>query len=322
MSAVSPAPRGCERCHAALEQGDLRCAICATAVPHLEAQANTQIEVELLRCDGCGAAVRYDVKAQAPRCSFCDSVMHVEKVEDPMEQTNWWGEFQVEPQAAGQALSQWLSSLGFFRPSDLTSRASIEGLKPLWWVAWVFDATAMVSWTADSDAGSQRSAWAPHAGQIELTFERIVVPASRGLSDKETEALIPGYALDQGTTQEPQRQDAIVEQFDVQRSEARGRILDAAEAVAASRVQAGAIPGSRFRNVHVELVLRGLQTRRCAFPAYVLAYRYRNKLYRAVINGQSDTFMTGNAPYSLWKITATIVAGIAVVAAVIALVSG
>lgn len=321
MSELAPVARSCQRCHAALEQGDLRCAICATAVPKLDAEATTQLEVELLRCDGCGAAVRYDVKVQAPRCSFCDSVMHVEKIEDPMEQTSWWGEFQITPEAAGDALSRWLQGLGFFRPSDLTSRASIEGLKPLWWVAWVFDATAMVSWTADSDAGSQRSAWAPHAGQLELTFERIVVPASRGLSDSETTALIPGYGLDQGTSQSPTREDAIVEQFDVQRSEARGRILDAAEAVASSRVQAGAIPGSRFRNVHVELVLRGLNTQRCAFPAYVLAYRYRNKLYRAVINGQSDTFMTGNAPYSLWKIAATVIAGLALLAAIGALLT-
>lgn len=310
MSVVQAASANCQRCRAEVEYGDLRCAICGTQVPATGHGPVQSMQVEIMRCDGCGAAVSYDVEAKAPRCAFCASVMHIEKVEDPMEQTNWWGTLQVDRNQAHTALSQWLGGLGFLRPSDLRESATIEGLKPLWWVAWVFDATASVSWTADSDAGARRSAWAPHAGQTELSFEHIVVGASRGLTYKETSALIPGHRLDLGSEQAPAIEDAILEQFDVQRSEARGRILDAASAFAISRMEANQIPGSRYRKIKVELTLRGLRTRRCAFPAYVLAYRYRDKLYRAVINGQDASFVTGKAPYSLWKILAIIIGGL------------
>jgi DNA-directed RNA polymerase subunit RPC12/RpoP len=312
MTAAQPSTAGhCQRCHAEVEHGDLRCAICGTQVPAASDPPAHNMQVEIMRCDGCGAAVSYDVQAKAPRCAFCASVMHVEKVEDPMEQTGWWGTLSVDRNQAHAALSQWLGGLGFLRPSDLSASATIEGLKPLWWVAWVFDATASVSWTADSNAGSRRSAWAPHAGKTELSFDRIVVGASRGLSHKETNALIPGHRLDLGSPQAPNIEGAIIEQFDVQRSEARGRILDTASAIATSRMQANHIPGSRYRNIKVELTLRGLRTRRCAFPAYVLAYRYRNKLYRAVINGQDQSFVVGKAPYSFWKILAIILGGLA-----------
>lgn len=310
MTQAQVAEAHCQRCHAEIEHGDLRCAICGTKVPVAEGDRTTTAQVDIMRCDGCGAAVSYDVKAKEPRCAFCASVMHVERVEDPMEQTGWWGTLSVDRGQAQQALSQWLGGLGFLRPSDLSQTATIEGLKPLWWVAWIFDATASVSWTADSNAGSRRSAWAPHSGKTELTFERIVVGASRGLSHKETNALIPGHRLDQGGSVPPNIEGAILEQFDVQRSEARGRILDAASAVATSRMQANQIPGSRYRNIKVELTLRGLRTRRCALPAYVLAYRYRDKLYRAVINGQDANYVTGRAPYSLPKIAAIIVGGL------------
>ena len=232
MSEVSHAhQQHCHRCHAAVEQGDLRCAICGTKVPRSESAAGQAVAVEIMRCDGCGAAVSYDVKARAPRCAFCASVMHVEKVEDPMEQTHWWGTLGVDRTHADAALSQWFGGLSFLRPSDLGTSATIEGLTALWWVAWVFDATASVSWTADSNAGSLRSAWAPHSGQVELEFDRIVVGASRGLSVAETSGLMPGYSLSEGSSQAPESEDAIVEQFDVQRSEARGRILDVASAV-------------------------------------------------------------------------------------------
>ena len=222
---------------------------------------------------------------------------------------------------AESALGPWFGGLGFLRPSDLRSTARVEGLKPIWWVGWVFDADALVSWAADSDAGSRRSAWAPHAGQTQLSFDRILVSASRGLSDDETTALVPSYRLDQGSVDAGNHEGMLVEQFDVQRSEARGKILDAAAATAASRVQASEIPGNRFRNVHVELLLRGLKTRRCAFPAYVLAYRYRGNLFRAVVSGQDSSYVTGSAPYSFWKIALLLLGAAGLVALVVAFIT-
>jgi hypothetical protein len=306
----------CRRCATPIERGDLRCAICGEATPASEPSAVGEVDARILRCDGCGAAVAYDVDRQAPRCAFCDSVMHVEGVTDPMEQAGWYLSFSHDRAAAAAALKPWLGKLGFLRPSDLSRRASVEELSPIWWVGWVFDADARVSWTADSDAGSRRSAWAPHAGQVDMSFERVTVPASRGLTGKETVYLVPSYDLGRGAEQPGDERGAVVEQFDVQRSAARQLILEAAEATASARVQAGQIPGSRFRNVHVALRLAGLTTRRVAFPAYVLAYRYRGELYRAVVSGQDPRYVTGSAPYSWLKIGALVAGGVALLALV------
>ncbi len=49
-------------------------------------------------------------------------------------------------------------------------------------------------------------------------------------------------------------------------------------------------------------LLRGLNTRRLAFPAYIMAYSYRKRLYRAVISGQNADTMTASAPLSLVEI--------------------
>ena len=50
----------CSRCDSPLEQGDLRCPICAQAIPGAQDERE-QLEIEILRCEGCGAAVEYDV---------------------------------------------------------------------------------------------------------------------------------------------------------------------------------------------------------------------------------------------------------------------
>jgi len=70
----------------------------------------------------------------------------------------------------------------------------------------------------------------------------------------------------------------------------------------------GHIPGSRYRNVHVSVLLHALETRRVALPSYVLAYRYNGKSYRAVIHGQNADCVTGKSPISWAKVA--LVAGI------------
>src|SRR5262249_12358180 len=98
----------------------------------------------------------------------------------------------------------------------------------------------------------------------------------------------------------------VEEAFDVQRSAARERVADACHAVARARIEDGHIPGTRFRNVHVSLVLEDLLTRRVALPAWVLAYRYKQKLYRVVVHGQQAGRVIGQAPLSVWKILAVV----------------
>lgn len=323
-----PPPPPCSRCDSPLEVGDLRCAICGENAPVRVGgeESIPALRVEFLRCSGCAAAASYDAKHQAVACPFCGEIMHREEVEDPVEQTEAWLPFTVGSEAARSSLQSWLSSLGFFRPGDLTSNARLESLRPLWWVGWSFDAQARISWAADSDASSRQSSWAPHSGQVELEFDDIIVSASRGLTDKEVAYMASRYdvtsarpAPEGGPEGVPE--DAILEQFDVQRSQARAVILEAIRGVAAESIQDEFIPGSRFRNVHVAPMLRSLETSRLAFPAYVMAYRYRNKLYRCVVCGQDERCVQGTAPYSWIKILMTVAAVVALVLIIIGVIA-
>ena len=315
MTALATGGSVCPRCQGPLEQGDLRCALCAHALPALTT-SRAVASAQVVRCEGCGAAVSYDVQAKAPGCAFCGSVMRVESVEDPLEQAEAALAFTVDPASARAALKAWLKTRGFFRPGDLASEATVASLQPLWWPAWIFQAEGEVSWTADSNAGARRAAWAPHAGQVALTFTEIVVPASRGLTDAECASLAPFFdasAVDPA----PAPEGALTEQFDVQRSAARARILEAAHAVAVERLKAGHIPGSSFRHVHASVRLQGLRTRRLSMPTYVLAYRYRGRLYRALVHGQNARAVFGTAPLSWARIFGVAAAALVLIGALV-----
>jgi len=258
--------------------------------------------------------MEYLARVQAPQCAFCGGVLKLEQPVDPMEQTEKYLPFTVDRVTAVQAYRRWLSRQGFFRPSNLASAARLESLRTLWWVGWAVDANAIVTWTVDSNAGAQRASWAPHAGELQTVFADIVIPATRGLSPAECAVLVPTYALASGIEQ-PRTSDAaaIQERFETSRSAARGRIVEAIQRIAEERIKGREAPGSRFRNFHAAIHLRGLLTRRLAFPAYAIAYRYRGRLYRTVISGQDSECVIGQAPVSLTKlflIVALFVAGL------------
>ncbi|MEO1616265.1 MAG: hypothetical protein AAFV88_10475 [Planctomycetota bacterium] len=322
MSTPAPIETVCGRCESPLESGDLRCAICGQAAPESDDAAPKNVGITILRCKGCGAAISYDPKHRAPACSFCGDVVEEEYVADPMEQTEHFLPFTVSRDEASAALRTWLGSQGWFAPSDLSSSAKLAELKPLWWVAWVFDADAFVSWTADSNAGSRRSSWAPHSGQNRLQFDNILVSASRGLTYAEAAAMSGRFDL---STRQPQPSGAddaaIIEQFDVQRSQARMQVLGAIDQLAAQRVQAQFIPGTNFRNTKVSTLLQRLVTDRYALPAYVLAYRYKDQLYRVVICGQDARVVLGKSPKSPWKILAVVLMVIAILLIILAVIS-
>lgn len=315
----------CRRCRTPLEASDLRCSICALAVPTDSNPALSALaampRATILRCRECAAAVAYSAEARAPRCSFCGAVMEIEHPADPIEEAEWLVPFTVARDAANRSLRSWLGSRGFFRPADLSTSAAVESMKPLHWAAWIFEADAQISWAADSDQDSQRSDWAPHAGSTTFQWRGILVPASRGLRDRETARLTPGYALDRAVAIAAAGpiEDGVIETFDVQRSAARRRIVDTIEAMATQDLVAqGHVPGRRVRNVHASVLLSGLHTRRIVLPAWVLAYRYGGAVYRTIVHGQDESIVLGEAPVS-WTKVAMVVAAVAAVALAVAL---
>lgn len=292
----------CLRCQSAIEADDLRCPVCYQAVNRAAAPPAT-IRIQTLRCRSCGAALEYRANLQAPQCAFCSGVLALEEKTDPVEQVERYLPFSFDRQAATDAYRRWLRQLGWFRPSNLASTARLESLHALWWVGWVVNADVLVTWTADSDAGAQRAKWAPHSGELGTRFNGLVIPAGRGLRAAEYARLIPSYSIENTSSDaEPQAPEAVLERFELPRSAARTTILETIRRQAESEVQARHIPGSRFRDFHAAIQLRGLVSRRVAFPAYVIAYRYHGRLYRTVMSGQTPGCIMGNAPQSVAKV--------------------
>ena len=306
---TKPPPLPCSRCFSAVEAGDLRCPVCYLAIPESEAAASTAVRVQALRCGSCGAAMEYQAALQTAACGFCGGALKREEIVDPEEQIEQRLPFKVRLEQAMEIYREWISRQGFFRPFNLPSAARLESLHAIWWAGWVVNVSARATWTADSDTGAQKAKWAPHAGELQREFTGLIIPATRGLTADECAGLLHTYDVSGGASDGENRPaEAAVERFEMQRSFARATIVAAIQRLMERCIQAGEIPGRRFRNLHASIQLRKLGTRRVGFPAYVIAYRYRGKLFRTVISGQDGRCVIGEAPRSWGKLALAILA--------------
>jgi len=77
----------------------------------------------------------------------------------------------------------------------------------------------------------------------------------------------------------------------------------------------GELDGDEQRNLEVETQFSQVRWKHLLLPVFIASYRYGDKCYRFLINGQSGK-VSGEAPLSWWKIGGLIL-GIAIVAALI-----
>ena len=62
------------------------------------------------------------------------------------------------------------------------------------------------------------------------------------------------------------------------------------------------MPGDTQRNLHVINRFSDERFKHVLLPVWISVYRYRDKPYRFLVNGQTGE-VTGLAPWSVWKIT-------------------
>lgn len=315
---MSEADDRCTVCRSLVDEEDLFCANCGTEAPRpsLRHDARTTA-THRFDCQGCGASMSYDASAQTLRCPFCGGDGLAAQADAPTVAPEWVVPFAVDRVQAEQVLRTWLGR-GFWRPPDLRESAVVTQMTAVFVPYWVFSAQTLSYWTADTDQTypGARAAWRPLFGTHRETHEGVLVGASSVLTPQETAALGP---FDLSAAVPPDRVDldnVVYEEFRVLRKYARPLARQGLEA----RVRAGCqqcVPG-RARNLHVNLRIEELSSRPALLPVWIFAYRYRDGLFRFLINGQSGQ-PTGQAPVSYHNFSKVLAIVLMVVAGLVLL---
>lgn len=319
----------------AIREHDLEAALKeAAALPHETGYGGDQRSI---RCESCGAVHTVDAHVVSTECPFCGSnqVVPQEQVARVIRPESLVP-FQVDQSKAAALFRQWLGR-GFFRPTALKkiAREMQAKMHGVYLPFWTFDAFTSSWWEAEAgyyytetenywttDEKGQRVQrsrevrkvrWQPASGHLQLFLDDVLVPASRSLEPAminriasfDLKALTPyrpeflaGWSAEAYTVDLP-------EAWTIGQQVMRQRI---------ERACAAQIPGDTYRNLRVDTAFSKMTFKHVLFPAWIASYRYRNKVYHFVVNGQTGE-VSGQAPISWLRVILVIV----VIALVLAL---
>jgi len=293
-------------------------------------------ERKVIACKRCGAHTTLDPHVAASSCAFCGTSAVVEAPPHaPVVRPEGLLPFRITRDTALQSFRKWLHSL-WLRPNDLKSASRINKMQGAYIPFWTFDAGTDSWWTAEAgyyyyvtvqvrengqtvSRQERRVRWEPASGTLQMFFDDVPVPASRGVDESLTRKLEPFPTADL-TPYEPSYLSGFL---------AEENAVDLPEALETAKVRmheeiraacAREVPGDTHRNLQVETAFDALAYKNALLPIWISAYDYHGKPYRFLVNGVTGQ-CTGTAPWSWIKVTLLILA-IATVAMIVLWIAG
>ncbi len=285
-----------------------------------------------VKCERCGAVSHLSSETLSAECAFCGAPLTVpqEAQESDTIAPEAVLPFAVDKNAATQKFRDWVKGR-WFAPNTLKSMAALAKIQGVYRPFWTYDAYTTSwyngergdhyyeeeSYTTMENGRSvrktrrvQKTRWSWRSGVFSEFFDDVLVSASAHndwATEYKLEALKPydasflsGFVAERYTVGVDDGWKKAKEIID-------GSLYHTA---------CHRIGGDEQRNVSVSTSYSGLSFKHVLLPLWIASYAYGQKTYRFQVNGQTGQ-VTGQRPYSFWKIfifilsLAAIIGGIA-----------
>jgi LSD1 subclass zinc finger protein len=297
---------------------DLKCEFCGTANAFTENDARVEeldfeeylkaleglqetVEAETVKCGKCGAEQTLADGAFANFCAFCRTPIVGKGYASRHVKPRSIIPFQVDRARAQEAFRAWVRGL-WLAPNDLKryaqSDASLDGV---YLPFWTYDCRTTTEYRGQRGRKQGNSTtWTDVSGRVECFHDDVVVLASPSVPEPlqhslwqwDTKALVayqPEYVS--GFRAEAYR-IGLKDGYVIGR-----RIIDA-QVRSAIRKDIG---GSEQKIDKTQTRYSSVSFKHVLLPVWMSAYRYRDRPYRFIVNGQTG-LVSGESPTSPWKV--------------------
>lgn len=284
-----------------------------------KAQASVSGRSSQVTCTGCGAIVLLADRVATEKCPYCGT--HLENKPETVENLiapESLLRFRVPERDAHQAFDRWVTGL-WFAPTELKQLAHLGQFGSVYVPFWTYDAMTYTKYTGQrgddywdteyyTDAqGKQqsrqvrRTRWTSVSGEVQHFFDDVLIRASRTLPDHLVHKLPPWRLKELEPFQDEFLAGHVAERYSVSLREgfrdARGVMEDAITGLICQDI-GGDHQQIEWRKTRYV----GVTFKHTLLPVWVANYRYREKLFRVLINGETGR-VAGDRPWSWWKIT-------------------
>lgn len=294
-------------------------------------------EVEEVKCGKCGAEQVLSGSLFAGHCTFCGAAIVSKSYASRRIKPKSIVPFQVNKARAQESFRRWVKGL-WLAPNDLKRYAQSDaGLTGVYLPYWTYDCHTesdyrgergddyytTETYTTQNAKGEsvaqtrrvKHTRWSPAAGHVAHFHDDVLVPASKSLPPGISQAvtrfnlkgLVPYQPEFVSGFQAEAYQVGLKEGFPVAKETIDGTI--------ATLVRRD-IGGDQQRIHHVATRYDDVKFKHVLLPVWISAYRYRDKAFRFVINGQTGE-VSGESPKSWWKIAFLVLGVLAVLFAVL-----
>ncbi|PKP19831.1 MAG: hypothetical protein CVU05_10455 [Bacteroidetes bacterium HGW-Bacteroidetes-21] len=293
-------------------------------------------EVTTVACESCGAKTTFNPHVVSDFCPFCGSVL----VSKKPETSNFFRPsllipFTLDHKKAFENFQLWIKKL-WWAPSNLKKYAvQEEKLKGLYIPYWTYDSQTYSRYTGQrgddyyvtetrtvngktESHQVKKTRWTSVSGNISHFFDDVLVCASKSLPVKYIDKLEPWDYTKMLNYDEKFVSGFTTETYQVDVKEGFGNAKVKMEDVVRSLVRQD-IGGDHQRISTLSINYDKITFKHLLLPIWVSAYRYKKKIYRFLVNGQTGK-VQGERPWSWIKITLAILVGLAIIAGAIYLI--
>jgi DNA-directed RNA polymerase subunit RPC12/RpoP len=287
-------------------------------------------DVVELRCEACGANVRFVGTLTASECAYCGAPIQRDGVHEAVDDIPVDGvlPFQVDERRAAANLRKWVGSR-WFAPNEFLRRGAEGKFAGVYLPFWTFDTLTLVDysgergehyWVTERRDGKEHrtrhTRWYPASGSFRRFFDDVLVVAGRGLPERIMGKLEPWPLV----ACRPFGQGLLAGYFartwdvplDKGFAEAKGRIDRELRGDVTRRI------GGDEQRIHaIRTDYAALTYKHLLLPVWLLVYRYEAKPYHVVVNAATGE-VQGQRPYSFAKILLAVALALAAIGAVVA----
>jgi predicted RNA-binding Zn-ribbon protein involved in translation (DUF1610 family) len=292
------------------------------------------IDVITVKCQACGAESTKPPNVTASQCPFCGADIVATGASTKRIKPKALLPFEIDHRKARELFQNWIRGL-WFAPNALKRFARQDSpINGLYCPYWTYDCNTttqytgvrgddywdMESYTAHENGRSvtrtrqvRRTNWTPVSGVVFNQFDDVLVVASESLPRKYAQALEP-WDLDKLVPY----QDAYLSGFRAESYQVDLPMgFERAKEIMAPTIRSticSDIGGDHQQVSSSSSHYDAITFKHVLLPVWLSAYRYRNKVYRFLVNARTGE-VQGERPWSWVKIALAVMATVAVIAA-------
>ena len=303
----------------------------AEAVHRAPTTTTQELGKKVFDCQSCGSRFMVESDRVKVDCGFCGSRnVNLEAYDHQYIQPSGIIPFKVSEAQAKAAFKGWIGR-GIFHPGRLKRVAKANALHGIYIPHWTYDAQTESDWSGEAGfhyyenkrvyvngkwevRQVQRTRWERRSGHLSHFFDDVLVVASGGLSQRDMQHILP-FRLEEVVNFDPRLMvgwEAEIYNVELDRGyQVADKIMDADIRNMCSHRLGGDVQ----RGLQVRSEKHGQTFKHVVLPVWISSYRYNDKVYHFVVNGQTGR-VHGSKPLSWIRITIAILLGLLIALAI------